>query len=187
MDNKKLFQKYKVKDIVFLAIVSAVTLVTSAVMPLVAHVPIFGIIQIVLGIQFSMFPAIGLMKVRKPGSLLFIAVFSGIVLVFMNQIMFFCLALCAILAEAVTLIIFKSYEKDAACFMAGALYLPLSLPFLYVWYRIVGGTDTVASYANEKPLLAVIMSIAVIALCSLGSFLGVKISKELEKSGALKK
>ena len=44
-----------------------------------------------------------------------------------------------------------------------------------------------ASYANEKPLLAVIMSLAVIALCSLGSFLGVKISKELEKSGALKK
>ena len=118
----------------------------------IAISPIFGIIQIVLGIQFSMFPAIGLMKVRKPGSLLFIAVFSGIVLVFMNQIIFFCLALCAILAEAVTLIIFKSYEKDAACFMAGALYLPLSLPFLYVWYRIVGGTDTVLGSASTTVL-----------------------------------
>ena len=79
-EDKRIFKPISTKDIVFLAIISAITLVTSAVMPLVAHVPVFGIIQIVLGLQFSIFPAIGLMKVRKPGAMLFVAIFSGIVL-----------------------------------------------------------------------------------------------------------
>lgn len=185
--DKKLFQAFKAKDIVFLAIISAVTLVTSSIMPLVAHVPVFGIIQVCLGIQFSLFPAIGLMKVRKPGALLFVSVFSGIVLVFMNTIMFACLVICAVLCEVLTILIFRGYEKDRACFFCSALYLPLSLPFLYVWYQIIGGEDTVAAYANSNPGLAVGMSIVVVAICCLGAFLGVKISRELRKAGALKK
>lgn len=190
MEKKKIFQKFTVKDIVFLAIISAITLVTSAVMPLVVAVPVFGIIQIALGFQFSLFPAIGVMKVRKPGSVVFIAIFSGIVLVFMNPIMFACLIICAILAETVSLLIFRGYEKNAACFLAAALYLPLSLPFLHFWYKAIGVGDSgeaVKALVNPEPLPAVLMSVAVIALCCLGSFVGVKISKELQKSGALKK
>lgn len=190
MEKKKLFQKFTVKDIVFLAIISAVTLVTSAVMPLVVAVPVFGIIQAALGFQFSVFPAIGVMKVRKPGSVVFVAIFSGIVLVFMNPVMFACLALCAVLAEAVSLAIFKGYEKDAACFISSALYLPLSLPFLHLWYKVIGIGDSgeaVKALVNPKPPAAALMSLAVIAICCLGAFVGVKISKELRKSGALKK
>ncbi len=188
--KKKVFQKFQVKDIVFLAIISAVTLVTSAVMPLVISVPVFGIVQIALGFQFSCFPAIGVMKVRKPGSVLFIAIFSGIVLVFINPIMFACLSICAALAEAISLIIFKSYEKNAACYLASALYLPLSLPFLHFWYKAIGVEDSgaaVKALVNPEPLMAVLMSLAVIALCCIGALVGVKISKELQKSGVLKK
>lgn len=186
-EKKKLFQAFKAKDIVFLAIISAVMLLTSSIMPLVAHVPVFGVIQVCLGIQFSLFPAIGLMKVRKPGALLFVSVFSGIVLIFMNTIMFACLAFCAILCEALVLLFFRGYAKDGACFLGAALYLPMSLPFLYVWYQIIGGEDTVATYANSNPLLSVGMSAAVIAVCFLGAFLGVRISRELRRAGALKK
>ena len=64
----KIFQKYKIKDIVFLAIITACTLVTGAIMPLLVNVPLFGIIQLGLGIQFSLFPVIGMMKVKKPGA-----------------------------------------------------------------------------------------------------------------------
>lgn len=188
MENeKKFFQKYQVKDIVFLAIISAVILITSAVMPLVAHVPLFGIIQIVLGIQFSLFPAVGVFKVRKPGSLLIMSVCSGVVLVFMNPIMFACLTICALLSEIITLLFFKSYRRDLACWLVSALYLPLSLPFLYVWYQIIGGEETVAAYANRSPVLAVVLSFSAILLCGLGAFLGVIISREMKKSGVLKK
>lgn len=187
VEKKRIFQKFYVKDVVFLAIVAAVMILTGAVMPLVAHVPVFGIIQVVLGLQFSVFPAIGLMKVRKPGSLVFMAVFSGIVLIFMNMIMFFCLLLCALIAEALAVVIFRGYEKDGACFLSAALYLPLTLPFLYGWYQIIGGEDTVASYANSDPWIAVLVSFGVLALCCLGSFIGIRISRELKKSGVLKK
>lgn len=180
-------KKFQVKDLVFLAIISSITLLSSAFMPLVAHVPVFGIIQIVLAIQFSLFPAIGIMKVRRFGTMTFIALFSGIVLIFMNTIMFFCLLLCAILAEIITFIIFRSYKTDKACFLTSWLYLPLTLPFLYVWYQIIGGDNTVASYANSNPLLAIVMSGCVIILCAIGSLLGVKISREMKRAGVLKK
>ena len=41
-DESKMFRRYKIKDIVFLAIITACTLVTSAIMPLLIHVPVFG-------------------------------------------------------------------------------------------------------------------------------------------------
>lgn len=45
-ENYKIFQKFKIKDIVFLAIISCIMLLTGAFMPLVSNIPLFGIIQI---------------------------------------------------------------------------------------------------------------------------------------------
>lgn len=77
----KFFKKYKIKDIVFLAIMTACTLTTGAVMPFVINVPVFGIVQLCLGLQFSIFPVIGMMKVRKPGSLFLQSIFIAVFLV----------------------------------------------------------------------------------------------------------
>ena len=77
-DENKIFRKYKIKDIVFLAIMAACMLVTGAIMPLVGQIPVFGIVQVCLGLQFSIFPVIGMMKVRKTGSLLFMSVCCGV-------------------------------------------------------------------------------------------------------------
>lgn len=187
IEYTRVFRPFKIKDIVFLAIISAITLCTGAVMPLVSNVPIFGIIQVVLGFQFSFFPSIGLSKVRKPGSLLFIAIFSGIVLVFMNSIMFFCLLICALIAEMVGILVSKGYKNNLGVFLTSFLYLPLTLPFLYVWYKIIGGEDSVATYFNDNVWLSIIMIFCVLIICAVGSILGIKVSKELKKAGALKK
>lgn len=47
--SSSVIEKFKIKDIVFLAIISAVAMATSAVMPLVASLQtvIFGIAQVV--------------------------------------------------------------------------------------------------------------------------------------------
>ena len=188
--KEKIFQPYKIKDVVFLAILSAVMLLTGAVMPLVTSVPLFGIIQLVLALQFSIIPAIGLMKVRKPGALLFMALFSGVVLIFMFVPMFFCLSICALLAEVLTILIFKGYQKDVACWFAATVYLPLSLPFLLAYFHIFGfASNGAAVQALTNPVwwVAVLISLAVLALTALGAFLGVKIAKELQKSGVMKK
>ena len=99
-NDKKIFKKYKIKDIVFLAIITACTLITGAVMPLLVNVPLFGIVQLGLGLQFSIFPVIGMMKVRKPGALFLQSVFISAFLIFMFPPMAL-LTVCALIAEGV--------------------------------------------------------------------------------------
>ena len=190
--KSKIFEKYQIKDIVFLAIISAIMLMSGGFMPLVANIPLFGIIELCLGLQFSLFPTIGMMKVRKPGALLFMSFFSGIVLIFMNIIMFFCLIICATICEILALIIFKGFKSDWASFMCGTLYMPLTLPFLYLWYgffyTFTGEEgEAVSAFIGSDPLTAIGMSAAVIVLCGLGSFIGIVVVRELKKAGVIKK
>ena len=191
-DENKMFRKYKIKDIVFLAIMAACMLVTGAIMPLAAQVPVFGIIQVCLGLQFSIFPVIGMMKVRKPGALLFMSLCCGVVLVFMNAVMFVCLLICAVIAEGLVLLIFRGYKKDAACLLAGTVYFPVTLPFLYIYYRFMYSWtgeegQAVNAFLGSSAGMAVGMSIAVLAICFIGALVGLFISQELRKSGVMKK
>lgn len=191
-DENRIFRKYKIKDIVFLAIITACTMVTGAVMPLLVNVPLFGIIQLGLGLQFSIFPVIGMMKVKKAGALLFQSVFISCFLVFMFPPMVLIIA-CAFVAEAVAIIIFRGYKNDWACVVAGTLYMPLTVPLFYLYYNVfytVTGEErqAVAMFlGGSDPLIVVGITVAIVALCFLGSVLGMKISRELKKAGVLKK
>lgn len=192
LKKDKIFQKYKIKDIGFLAIISACMLITGAIMPLVSQIPIFGIIQVCLGLQFSIFPTIGMMKVRKPGALLFMSLFCGVVLVFMNPIMFACLLICALITEGLIILIFRGYKKNLSCLIAGTIYFPLTLPFLYLYYKFLYQVTTetgqaVTAFINSSIGMSIGMSVAVLAICLVGAFIGVIITKELKKSGILKK
>ena len=182
--KEKLFQPFKVKEIVFLAIISAVTLVTCAVMPLVASLQtvVFGIAQVVTGLQISIFFAIGLSKVRKPGALFFMAILPGVIQLLMAPPMFFSNVVNGLLLEALVLLIFRGYRRDAAVFFAVALYNPLSLPFNYLYNLAIG-----KEVAQNAPWAAVGMTAAVVAISVIGTLIGMKIAKELKKSGALKK
>lgn len=190
-DDKKIFKKYKIKDVVFLAIITCCTLVTGAIMPLLVNVPLFGIIQLGLGIQFSLFPVIGMMKVRKPFALLLQSVFISIFLVFMFPPMVL-IIVCALVAEALTLLIFRGYKNDWACVFAGTLYMPMTIPLLYTYYNVfytVSGEEKAAVSmfigGGNAGIIAGI-TIAVIAVCFAGSLVGMIIARELKKAGKLK-
>ena len=185
-DENKIFRKYKIKDIVFLAIMAACMLVTGAIMPLVGNIPVFGIVQVCLGLQFSIFPVIGMMKVRKTGSLLFMSVCCGVVLIFMS------ILICAVITEALTVLIFRGYKKDGASVFAGIIFFPLTLPFLYIYYNFLYTvTDetgiAVSAFIGANPGIAIGMSVAVVAVCALGTVIGLIISREMRKSGVMKK
>jgi hypothetical protein len=189
--QNKIFQKFAIKDIVFLAIITACTLVTGAIMPLLVNVPVFGIIQIGLGLQFSIFPVIGMMKVRKPGALLLQSVFISVFLVFMFPPMVFIIA-CAFIAELVVLLFFRGYKNDWACVLAGTLYMPLTIPFLFMYYNVfysVTGSEkaAVSMFIGSGNIGYIIgISVAVIAICFVGSVVGMIIARELRKAGKLK-
>lgn len=191
-NDKKIFKKYKIKDIVFLAIITACTLITGAVMPLLVNVPLFGIVQLGLGLQFSIFPVIGMMKVRKPGALLFQSIFISVFLIFMFPPMAL-IIVCALIAETLALLIFRGYKNDWACVLAGTLYMPLTLPLMWLYYNAfytVTGEEKAATsmfLGGANPGVVVGISIAVVLLCFVGSVVGMLIARELKKAGVLKK
>lgn len=191
-NDKKIFKKYKIKDIVFLAIITACTLITGSVMPLLVNVPLFGIVQLGIGLQFSIFPVIGIMKVRKPGALLLQSIFIAMILVFMFPPMVM-IVLCGLIAETLSLLIFRSYKNDWACVFAGTLYLPMTIPFLYFYYRFFytvteeGKTGLSIFLADSNPWVVAGISCAIVALCFVGSVIGMVVSRELKKAGVLKK
>ena len=187
--NRRYLQKFQIKDVVFLAIMSAVALATCAVMPLVISLQplIFGISQLVTALQIGVFFAIGLYKVRKPGSLLLMALMMGLIQLMMSPPMFLSSILNGVLIELIVLL-FRGYEKDAAVFVAAMLHTPLSLPFNYLYNRLIKGADSpLAAVADKAPWAAVGMSLTVIAVSALGALIGIKLARELRKSGVLKK
>lgn len=188
MEEKKLFEKFKVKEIVFLAILSAVTLVTCAVMPLVASLQtvVFGIAQIVTGLQISIFFAIGLMRVRKTGTLFIMALLTGLFQLLMAPPMFFSNIIIGILLEIFAALVFRGYKKDIAVFVTVLLYTPLSLPF-NVLYNYLFGREAMVEVATRAPLTTVLLTLAVIAISAAGAAIGIKIARELQKSGVMKK
>lgn len=189
--NKKgevaIFQPFTVNDIVFLAIIGAAALITSAVMPLVAQVPIFGLPQLVTGLQMSVFPTIGLMKVRKTGSVFIVSLLVSVLELFMAPAMGVTSLISAIIIEAINILTFKGYRKDIACFVSGMLINPMTLPFYYL-YCMAFETDSIFfKAAGDSPWVAVGISAAVIAVCALGAGLGILISREIRKAGLMKK
>lgn len=182
---KKIFKKFQVKDFVFLAVLSAaMTLCGGITMPLVMHTTVFGLRNMAAAPIYSIFVAIGLMKVRKPGALTIIGLFSGTPLIFFSTVMFFNNFVSAIIAELIMLLIFRGYQKKVSVFVTTGIYMPFSLPISVLFSLWLNGQSYDQLTANPK--ISVLTSIGTIALAFLGAAIGMKIAAELQKAGKLK-
>lgn len=182
---KKIFKKFQVKDFVFLAVLSAaMTLCGGITMPLVMHTTVFGLRNMAAAPIYSIFVAIGLMKVRKPGALTIIGLFSGAPLIFFSTVMFFNNFVSAIIAELIMLLIFRGYQKKVSVFVTTGIYMPFSLPISVLFSLWLNGQSYDQLTANPK--ISVLTSIGTIALAFLGAAIGMKIDAELQKAGKLK-
>lgn len=182
---KKIFKKFQVKDFVFLAVLSAaMTLCGGITMPLVMHTTVFGLRNMAAAPIYSIFVAIGLMKVRKPGALTIIGLFSGAPLIFFSTVMFFNNFVSAIIAELIMLLIFRGYQKKVSVFVTTGIYMPFSLPISVLFSLWLNGQSYDQLTANPK--ISVLTSIGTIALVFLGAAIGMKIAAELQKAGKLK-
>lgn len=182
---KKIFKKFQVKDFVFLAVLSAaMTLCGGITMPLVMHTTVFGLRNMAAAPIYSIFIAIGLMKVRKPGALTIIGLFSGAPLIFFSTVMFFNNFVSAIIAELIMLLIFRGYQKKVSVFVTTGIYMPFSLPISVLFSLWLNGQSYDQFTANPK--ISVLTSIGTIALAFLGAAIGMKIAAELQKAGKLK-
>lgn len=182
---KKTFAKFQIKDFVFLAVLSAaMTLAGGITMPLVMHTTLFGLRNMVAAPLYALFCAIGLMKVRKPGALTVIGIFSGAPLAMMSVVMFFNNFVAAVVAELLMLLFFRGYQKKGAVLFTAGIYMPLSLPVTLLFSMWLNGSsydDLVAA-----PIPAIFTSLGTIVLGFVGALIGLKIAAELQKAGKLK-
>ncbi len=176
-----------VRDVIFLALISAVATCTAAVMAIVAHTYIFGLAQLVTALQFSLFPAVALMKVRKRGCVLFFTLFTGVVELFMAPVMFFSSVLTGVILEVLGAVLFHDYSRDSAVFFVTWLIIPMTLPFNLLYYICFSEELFQLFFSSGVGAVSIGCVVASIAVAALGSALGIRISRELQKAGVLKR
>ena len=165
----KCFKKFQVKDFVFLAILSAaMTLCGGITMPLVMHTTLFGLRNMAAAPIYALFCAIGMMKVRKPGALTIIGLFSGAPLVFFSPVMFFNNFVAAIIAELLMLLFFRGYKNKGSVLFS-------------IWLNGQSYEQLLA-----RPTASIFTSLGTVALGFIGAAIGMKIAAELQKAGKLK-
>lgn len=179
------FRKYTVRDILFLAVLAAVLLLVGMLtMPLVMAVDLFGLRNLASAPLYGFFCAIGLLRVPKPGALTLVALFLGTVLLMMSPLMTLNHIIGALLAEGITLLIFRGYRTKTSILTVCGLFIPLTLPLSLVFNLAINGK----SFAEiiTYPLYSVLLSLGTVALSFLGAWLGLRLGRELEKAGVLK-
>lgn len=194
-------KKFNVRDIVFMAIMLAALFVFSAVMPLVASVPVFGLSILVVALQTTFFTSILIYKVRKPFVFFFTYIIFGLLLLPMAPIMFFNNLVIAFIGEIIT-IIFRGYKNKYSIICVASIFPILSVPFNYLYYLALSGQitkESVKSFGLTKglkadfftnylsnPLNVSLVVVFVVVLSVLGAFLGYLVAKELHKANKIK-
>ena len=183
LKKEKYFKKFTIKEIVYLSIISIISILGSSVMMLVVPLvtQIYGIAQLVTSFQVSILFSIGIFKVRKPGSILYMALFMGAVMVFMSWIMFVVFLTAGLLVEGLGLLIFRKSESNLSVIVKTTLFMPLTLPLNFL-LNLILAEEVQIKLISKVPWITVVVTLAVILISLLGSFLGVLISKEIKKA-----
>ena len=179
-----MFQKFQVKELVFLAILSAVLLLTTAItVAAVMYTNIFALRQLLAAVPFAFFSAIALRKVPKAGALSLIGILTGIVLLFILPVLFYNQVIGAVLAELIALLFFRSYSTKKAAYLAAALYVPLTLPVTVGFNYIVEGQTFLEQAGSSQ--IGIGVTVATVVLSFVMAALGMRVANELEKAGKL--
>lgn len=179
------WEKFKVKDIAFLAVMAALLILCAAIsMPFMA-VPIFGLRNMATAPFYGIFCTIALLKVRKPGALSLMVIFNAAILLMMSPVMFTNNTGSVIIAELIVMLIFRSYKKDAAIILAAGLVIPFTLPVSILFNSFLYGKEMTETLTGD-PIYVILACIGTVVLSFVGTAIGMKIGKELKKAGKLK-
>ena len=182
-DKKEKKNRYELKDIIFLAIISAIiTLANFITVPIVVSIPLVGIRQVVCAFPQGLLFTIGVLKVRKNGSILFLGFLTGIVLIPISWIIFAFNMFAAIISEVIVFIIFRNFKKNIAIVVGCSIYNPLTIPGAFLFQ--LWAAEPIAEYI-ENPLITILMFGLALLISLLGCLLGLKIGKSLKKAGKL--
>ena len=176
-------KRFSVKDISFLAILAALlVLVSATTMPLMT-ITLYGLRNMANALFYGVFGMIALMKIRKPGALTLLCLFSATILLLMSPVMFFNNVISAMIAETIALLAFRNYRNDKAMLISAGLMIPVTLPMTIVFGLLIN-QQRLSEIVDQSWLIMPII-IGTFVLSFSGAFLGRKIGLELKKAGKL--
>jgi len=173
---------FSTREYVFAAMIACAQLVVaSIIIPLTLPLRIPGLANTANAPFLSFLLVLGLMRLRKPGSLLLIGSIHALIDLAISPIIFFFVLSSAIFAEAVCTVLFRGYRSAQAQVAGAMLHQVAMFPAAMLFSFFLTPERFV------KPVAWVwCVAIAVIALASLaGSLGGLKVGKELGRAGKL--
>ncbi|MEK0264452.1 ECF transporter S component [Bifidobacterium mongoliense] len=175
---------FGVRDIVFLAISGALVLVCSALTAPLHAIGLFGLPQMCVAPFFAFFMAVGVLKVRKPGSATIIAAVSALLSLMMRPASGIMALLTGLIAELIILAIYRDYRRIAAVY-AVSIFTPIAMvPVQVLYYTLVLGRN-LSTVMSFNLVVAVVLAMTVVLAVG-GSLLGVKVGRELIAHGRLR-
>ena len=130
--------------------------------------------------QVSILFSIGLFKVRKPGSIYIWHYLWGCYGLY--ELDYVCGVLTAgLLVEGLGLLIFRKSESNLSVIVKTTLFMPLTLPLNFL-LNLILAEEVQIKLISKVPWITVVVTLAVILISLLGSFLGVLMSKEIKKA-----
>lgn len=177
-------KKILLKDVVFLAIISAVLLLVSGLAaPIVMTSHQLASHQAVMAFLYGLICTVALRKVPKKGALLIVGLFTGLVLLFMSPVMLLNQVVGALLAEGFACIFERGYESKKGIFWAAGLYSFWTIPITAITNVLMKGRTISEQIGPGWVCIGLIL--LTLGLGFLGSVVGHKLADELKKAGKL--
>jgi len=170
------------REYVFAAMTAvALLVVASIVIPFTLPLRIPGLANAVNGLFGSFFVVIGLVRLRKPGSLLLITGIYSLICLSVSPVVFGFVLTGGIFGELICTLLFRGYRGVVAALCGAVLYemgmfpAAMVLSFFFLPDR----------YKDMAPWIFVVAELAILITSTAGALAGIKVAKELSKAGKL--
>lgn len=173
---------WSTREYVFAAMTAAALLVTaSIVIPFTLPLRIPGLANAVNGLFGSFFVTIGLIRLRRPGSLLLITGIYSLICLAISPVIFGFVLTGGLIGEIVCTLVFRGYDGRVAPVCGAVLYemgmfpAAMALSFFFMPER----------YGAVAPWIFGVAELAIMTTSLAGALLGLKVAKELAQAGKL--
>ena len=161
------------REYVFAAMTSAALLVVaSVVIPFTLPLRIPGLANAVNGLFGSFFLVIGLIRLRKPGSLLLITGVYSLVCLSVSPVVAGFILTGGVFGEVICTLVFRGYPGKLAPVCGAILYemgmfpAAMALSFFFLPER----------YKDIAPWIFVVAELAIFITCTIGALAGIKVA-----------
>jgi len=173
---------WQTREYVFAAMVSAALLVVaSVIIPFTLPLRIPGLTNAVTGLFSAFFIVIGLVRLRRPGSLLLITGIYALICLMISPVIFGFVITGGLVGEIVCSTIFRGYRGNIAPVCGAVLYemgmfpAAMAISFFFLPER----------YGAIAPWVFLVAELAIFATAVTGGLLGLKVARELARAGKL--